>query len=361
MLKKGASRKGMRRRQAVAASTKHDDGEMELLRASKTPVIKLDPSNVLESKPIARIEPNPSTVVMEEQSSPKRDEHTWGKKSTTRDHRWIWSFSALAIILMFAGIAFVVRKKESPHLTAAQANGGFEVLSEDAPIRLPMPIYQQKPYQTQVRCTEIFQQVVSATDATTIIPLARPTPTLEASLRRHWQPWQSMPKMEQNDQVLFDTAEVQGQDFLTMSGLCEDGSPFLAFFVEQNGKIQIDWEATIAAGEAKIDTLVANPTEHPIAMRAVITPSPYYLPTLPESDYESYQLSFPGNETIVWAYAPRDSMAHQKINEILLQHNELLDVVLEARITLKIRKTKGPSSQHRFFITEVLHKDWVMP
>jgi hypothetical protein len=170
-----------------------------------------------------------------------------------------------------------------------------------------------------------------------------------------------MPKIEQNDELLIDVAEVQGRDFLTISGLCENGRPFLAFFVEVDQRIVIDWEASMGVGEAKIDTLTQHPTEHPITMRAVLSPSPYYLPSFPETDYESYQLSFAGSDSVIWGYAPRGSLAHQQINALLIQQNELLEDVSEARVTLRLRKTPGPSSQYRFFITEVLHKDWVMP
>lgn len=360
MLKKGASRKGMRRRQALASSATPEDEEYLARPVRKEPVIKLAPAPV-STKEIARIEPSPLLAPSEQTTTHQEGEKVWGRHKTNRDHRWLWCFFASAIALVFCALAFVISRSKPSEGTPPKLPFSIEVVEEDAPLRLPMPLYQQNPYQVQLRCTDILRKVAAAREAQEIIPLVRPTPTLENSLRRHWKTWTSLPRVEQNDELLIDVAEVQGRDFLMMSGQCQDSTPFLAFFVEIDQQIFLDWEATLGVGEAKIDTLVANPTEHPIMMRVTISPSPYYLPTLPESEYESYQLTFSGSDSIIWGYAPRGSIAHQQIHALLLQQNELLDVATEARATLKLRKTDGPSAQYRFFITEVLHKDWVMP
>lgn len=359
MLKKGASRKGMRRRQALASSASHREEEVSIA-VRKPAVIKLEPL-AAPAKEITRIEANPATSPAEVFSPRKAEEQTWGRQKPLYQHRSVWYFFTGAIVLMFAAIAYVISRSQPDAGTSSATPFGLEVVNEETPIRLPMPLYQKNPYQVQLRCTDLLRQVAQARDPQAIPPLARSTPTLEASLRRHWKKWESMPKIEQNDELLIDVTEVQGRDFLMISGLCENGSPFLAFFVEIDQRIVIDWEATMGVGEAKIDTLTQHPTEHPIAMRAIISPSPYYLPSLPETEYESFQLTFAGSDSVIWGYAPRGSVAHQQINALLLQQNELLEVVSEARVTLRLRKTPGPSSQYRFFITEVLHKDWVMP
>ncbi|TAE91717.1 MAG: hypothetical protein EAZ81_05300 [Verrucomicrobia bacterium] len=359
MLKKGASRKGMRRRQALAASASVKDEDVTV-PVRKPAVVKLEPI-ATPAKEITRIEPNTAAPPAEVISPSKAGEQTWGRQKSLYQHRFVWYFFTAAIVLMFCAIAYVISRSDPNSGTSATMPFALEVVNEETPIRLPMPLYQQNPYQVQLRCTDILRQVADARDPQTIPPLARSTPTLEASLRRHWKRWESMPKIEQNDELLIDVTEVQGRDFLMISGLCENGSPFLAFFVEIDQRIVIDWEATMGVGEAKIDTLTQHPTEHPITMRAIVSPSPYYLPSLPETDYESFQLTFAGSDSVIWGYAPRGSLAHQQINALLLQQNELLEVVNEARVTLRLRKTPGPSSQYRFFITEVLHKDWVMP
>jgi hypothetical protein len=361
MLKKGASRKGMRRRQAHASLSSLEEEEPIFTRSRRETVVKLAPADAATVKEIARIEPTTAPSPIEEIVRGRLNEQAWGRQKPLHQHRGVWYFFAGAIVLMFIAIALVIRRSDRNLGTSAAIPFAIEVIDEEAPIRLPMPMYQQNPYQVQVRCAKILQEVALATSPETIAPLARPTDTLDASLRRHWKKWPSLPKVEQNDDILFDVAEVGGRDFLIMSGTCADGQPFLAFFVQVNESILIDWEASMAVGEAKISTLIQNPTETPISMRAVMSPSPYYLPSLPEEEYESYQLTFPGSEDVIWGYAPRGSIAHQQINAIILQQNELLEVVNEARVTLRLRKTGGPSAQYRFFITEVLHKDWVMP
>ena len=93
----------------------------------------------------------------------------------------------------------------------------------------------------------------------------------------------------------------------------------------------------------------------------LLSPSDFYLPTFPESEYESYNIHCPMDDTIVWGFVKRDTLDHKRINELLQKDSFLLEAMTEVRITLRLLKTKDASPQNCFFITEMLHKDWVMP
>lgn len=358
MTKKGASRKGQRRLQAIAAAGARDEEDIPLSRPTENEPIKLDPVTVGIVKTIARIEAKPGAT--EEARLPKHDELIWGRQHTRRDYRWVWLFSVLAIGLLFSAIAMVNRR--SGQVTGTSSSlPGMMVLSDDLDEESPLFAFQQNPYQMRLDAIKLLRQVAAAKKAEQILPFIRQTPETKALLAKHWKPWPSPPLLDDPDQLQSEIDETSGTAFLWLQGTHQDGSAFLAFFVKEGDALRLDWEATMELGEARLSTLAKEPTTHPVAMRVILSPSPYYLPTLPESDYESYKITSLKEESIVWGYVRRGTPTHQRINDLLQHDSVLLEAVPAARARVTLRRTDDVNSQNRFFITEMLHKDWVMP
>lgn len=358
MTKKGASRKGQRRLRAIAAAGARGEKDIPLSRPPEHEPIKLDPVTTGFIKTIARIEARPGT--MEEMRLPKNDELVWGRQHARRDYRWVWFFSVLAIGLLFSAIAMVNRRSGQDRGTSP-SQPSVAVLSDDLDEQLPLFPFLQNPYQMRLDAIQILRQVAAATKAEQILPFIRQTPETKALLAKHWKPWPSPPLLDDPDQLQSEIDETSGTAFLWLQGTQEDGSEFLAFFVKERDTLRLDWEATMELGEARLSTLAKEPTTHPVAMRVILSPSPYYLPTLPESDYESYKITCLSEETIVWGYVRRGTPEHQQINDLLQHDSVLLEAVPAARARVTLRRTDDVNSQNRFFITEMLHKDWVMP
>jgi hypothetical protein len=194
-----------------------------------------------------------------------------------------------------------------------------------------------------------------------ILPLIRQQTGTSALLEKRWQPWPSQPILDGANAIITELDETDGRGFLRMQGFNLDGSPFLVFFVAAEGSFLLDWEATMEIGDARLSNMARDPAVHPLCLRVIISPANYYLPSMPESDYECYQLSDSLAETTVWGYVKRDTAAHKKISDLLQQNSPLLEPKQQARITLFLKKSEEAVSQNRFLITEVLHKDWVMP
>lgn len=362
MQKKGASRKGMRRRQSPAAqSSREDEDFFEIFSLEKESPVKLDVADAAMVKEIARIEPSAEVVAPTDETPRKEGEKAWGQEKPLREHRWVWSFFAGAIAIMFVAIALVNQQSDEVPANGTTLAYQIEVLNENSAPLIPLVSYEKNPYLVQQRCRQILQELARAQKVEEIASLLRNTPTLAASLQRHWKPWVSEPSEEQNGDFFFDVGQVQRRGYLMVQGWCRDSTPFNAFFVEEGERILLDWEATMGVGEAKIETLLRDPTHHPVTMRVVITPSTYYLPALPEADYQSYQLSFVGSDAIVWGFVPRGSLAHQQLSKILPTDAALFEPVTEERVTLRLRRVNELLAQNRFFVTEILHKDWVMP
>lgn len=362
MIRKGSSRKGQRRRRAVASASQ-DEGDHDFPLSSLEIPVKLDLSSAVAAKEIARIEA-PATV---EFSGLKRwhagDEGSWGHEQPTIEHRRVWWSFAAAILVMFAAIAWVNQRQPSGDGINRSMHHRMIIVQENSEQSQGSELLSllQNPYQKQQQAQALFRKFAAAKNRTEVLPLIRKSDHTDAMLEKNWKPWSSPPILDPTHQLQFDFDETDGRAFLTMSGKNADGSPFLAFFVVDGSDLKLDWEATMELGEARLSSLARFPTENPVSVRVLLAPSAYYLPSLPENEYESYQLTCLQDETVVWGYVRRDSPEHQQIRELLRQDVELMDQAQEVRATIRLRKTKDLSSQNRFFITEMLHKDWVMP
>ena len=358
MIKKGASRKGQRRRQAIADAGARDEEETYFPHPPVDEPIKLDLATSGVLAEIARIKPVP--IFVENARLPQHHEVAWGRPKSSVEYRWVWLLSLLTIAVMFTAIAMVNRGSHQNAGTST-ALPGFVVLSDDLDEQSPLYAFQQNPYQMRLDAIKILRQVAAATKPEQILPLIRQSADTQALLAKHWKPWPSAPLLDDPDQWQSEIDQASGTAFLWLQGTHQDGSPLLAFFVREGGALLLDWEATMELGEARLSTLAKLPTTHPVAMRVILSPSPYYLPTLPESDYESYKITNLREETIVWGYVRRGTPEHQQINDLLQRDSHLLEAISAARVRVKLRRTDDVNSQNRFFITEMLHKDWVMP
>lgn len=360
MIRKGSSRKGLRRRRGSDGWELEEDIPLFSPTTKEEP-IKLDPATSGIVKEIARIHAKPSELVPAPTRPSQDREAAWGDKTPVRDLRKVWLSFIGAIVVMFLAIGWANRQGRESDGTQSGIPGGFVVIEEGEDTESPLYAFLQNSYQKQQQALRIFRQFTAAKKPAHIMPLIRMTDTTPSMLEKFWQPWPSPPLLDQSDQITYEFEEAENRAFLRMVGKNQDGSSFTAFFVEVDGNLVLDWEATLEVGDARLATLARHPTDHPVKMRVILSPSPYYLPSLPESEYESYQITSLRDDTIVWGYVRRDSPTHVKIRGAMQLDLALLDQMNEVRVTIKMQKTDDITSQNRFFITEMLHKDWVMP
>ncbi len=360
MINKRLSRKGARRQRGISSARQNDRADFHHSDPDEAP-IKLDLATNGMVKQMARIE---STLRKQAAPLPQRVKNTelaWGQKPAQRNHRWVWMIVGATFILLFGSIALVNYDFETEGANSIKRRGGIEVVKEEMESRSPIFAFEKDPYEVRMRCIKIFRQFTAARTAAEIRDLIRDQPETDALLARHWKPWPSPPQLDYDDLLESNFDDSNGRGFFWLKGTNLDGSPFLAFFIATENSFLLDWEATMAWGDTRLSYLLRDPASEPMALRVLLSPSDFYLPTFPESEYESYNIHCPMDDTIVWGFVKRDTLDHKRINELLQKDTFLLEAMTEVRITLRLLKTKDASPQNCFFITEMLHKDWVMP
>jgi hypothetical protein len=375
MLKKGSSRKGERRRKSVNAHQLAENSaatsSVQKKAAHKSVVVLKEIRAGAVALPVAELgiaDPYRGKAAgfrppAEQSYAPHQGVETqWGGTySKRKSSRWIWIGVGTVAVLFFSALSVFTYANMKENHNPQDRMSGFVVETEEFDPSSPLFVYQQDPQRYLMECLTVLQKFADARDVADVIPLVRHQPETLVALKTRWQPWPSPPKIQSEMDYDYTLAESGGIGYITIHGVNNNNTPFDVYFTHENGAMLLDWAASTGLGDSRLSTVVRNPPTHPVSMRVILSSSPYYLPALPEDEYESYKLTCPDDEAVIWGYVKRGSEAHRKIAALLHTNGELLESLAEARAIVKIKKTEDLSAKNRFFITEMLHNDWVMP
>ena len=378
MSKKGFSRKGERRRKTAEKTTPtmdpmpiaaEDPAPLDtppsapktiVAREFSAQATKLDVEDNATFDRIARIAPVfvPATDIAPKIA--REDDTEWmNKKAKIQNHRWLWIGVGSFLLFMIAMIVLFQFVSKN-HTGSTNPLATLEVISEEYDPLSPLYIFQQDPGKAQQQCIEILRRYAAAKTLEEAQLLVRRSPEINASMKSSWKPWPIPPLLDDGTcQGSFD--ETSGRAYFILSGLLKNDQKFTAYFVSQGNQLVLDWEATTGRSDMSLTDFLKHPPEQAATMRLVLTPSPYYMPELGENEYESYRLQDIQNDTYAWGYVARNSPAHQLIQSMLQSGSVLLEQLPESQATVKLQKMNDPIRKNQFFITDVLHKGWVMP
>lgn len=368
MIKKGFSRKGERRKnssrsartEVITHITFGSPSGSSAPENSCEPV-KLDVKKLGLHKEIARIEP---TVAPEPYMTPQQRrelEYEWGTAPSRKQSRLIWYGLGATIIILFSFIFLINHLSSKRNVDGEGLVKPWKVVPDDDDPSSPAYVFVSNLYKAKLECIEAFKKFTAAKNIAEVLPHIRQEENTRALLAKRWKLWPSPPNLSSLDQCAAEIETETKRPYLWLTGTNQDQSPFHCFFIHQNGRFVVDWEATSQLGDTKLSTLSQFPTEAEITLRITLAASPYYLPNLSEKDYESYKITSSHDDTILWGYAVRNSPVHQKITELLRSDALIVESVPAARATIKLKRIDSIAGKNRFFLTEMLHKDWVMP
>jgi hypothetical protein len=378
MPQKGSSRKGMRRRSKVTTSgsdgeSSSADGAEDHVDANEVrsylyDVVKL--AKEKESDATFRVEgslPEKEAMVAETTnkipSSLQKmivDEAQWANSHQIKRQAkglWRWGFGVLCLLvssLFLAHYLSVPDVEEKPQGYFLDEN--FDDNLYDQAVEALMS--DQLTHSKALQCIEQFLKAKSWEEAE---PLLRDSPTLRMNLRSHWKPCESRPDLRNDEQLTIDYGHTEKMGFYIIEGRCMDNSPFLYYFVQAEGVMKLDWEASEALGDVSVDDLVRYPLKEPTAMRVVVERSPYYLLDLNEKDFESFRLTVPGEAQVFWGYAERGSPQHTALEKILQQGGVLSEGNHSCRAKVQLSPIEENAVSKRFIISEIIHPNWVSP
>lgn len=287
------------------------------------------------------------------------DESEWGNTHQIKHQSqglWRWITVVISIIVVSLVIMHVTRKPEIEE----KPSGYFLEKTHDEAIYNQAVAPLIADTRIHIKAVDLVEKLLRAKKWEEVADLCRPSSSLREHLRQHWKPISSPPMLQNDDDLIFDYGHSGNVGFYLIEGRCVDNTPFTYYFVNVEGKLKIDWMASMNVGDLTLEEIIQRPLKEPAMMRIVFERSPFYLPSLKEEEYESFRLTQPGNENVIWGYVKRGSPQAAALNTILLQGGVLMETQEKGRAAVILVPTEEKASK-RFFIDTVISQNWVIP
>ncbi|MGC6582335.1 MAG: hypothetical protein ACON4K_08435 [Akkermansiaceae bacterium] len=299
----------------------------------------------------------------------------WGskKKSTS----WIW-MSLVGLVIPVVGIAIGMAmldgKKESPdkglQLPGFKPFQSEEVSLEEEPHAWFYERENERDFLREAR--EILRKINEATNPSEITQFLRPSSFREKNPvdLDTWgppvivngsvnSPWTLPTVVAEGD------SEENARGVLALNLKREDQEKVSAFFVFEEGKLLLDWDATTGWGEVSWSELRSTKPREAKILRARVVKKASYDALLGEVIQSGYLLSNDDGSQFIFAFIPLDSdenRANDKALKDLLNYGQLSTVLKgNLRVTVRVRFGNEKGRGGRFEIVDYLHEGWVKP
>ena len=319
-------------------------------------VIRLDP----EIEPPPKIERQFTFHERPPQENPKKNPKRLGinvKRVHRRVPHWILAMGLFVVVMVVSSLMMLpsINARNAP-----RADSGRMILSvvEEKKIEGLEPLTEL--LEQQPEALRIFRSYAQAAGIDEITPLLRNGQDLQETLRAHWKPLGFPKSWTPGADSSWDVLDLGDQAYGLLAGNLPDGSRFGAYFTKEDGRLLLDWKATVGFGTAFF-TELRNGVGDGREIRGELSSSQYYNATCPETDYQCYSLTSPNRETTIWCYARRGETTEEALG--LLFNRGIITGESKSVQKATLSLTRGPegSMPNQWLIQELLHIDWATP
>lgn len=162
-------------------------------------------------------------------------------------------------------------------------------------------------------------------------------------------------------------SKASGTGYLVVSGTRRDFSSYQAYFVHQDGRVVLDWEASTGWSEKSIGEIAETKPRKDILVRCLLEKRPVYEFESDGVEYSGYFVSSPDLGSRILAYNPlnneRNLETERELKSILNYGGIVIRTAPQKnrRVTLKIRHRSGIGEEGVFEIAEFEYDGWLSP
>lgn len=154
---------------------------------------------------------------------------------------------------------------------------------------------------------------------------------------------------------------------MVVTGTRVDGEPYEAYFVHEDGRVVLDWDATIGWSELGIGEISEQKPRKDIFIRCLLEKRPVYDWKFGAVEYSGYFISSPDRGERIIAYVPLNSERNRNIDRDLkaaLNYGSFITnqpLLKNVRVTLKVKHQADISESGFFEISEFENVGWIRP
>lgn len=149
--------------------------------------------------------------------------------------------------------------------------------------------------------------------------------------------------------------------YAVLEGFFPDESPFRGFFTLENGRLYLDWKATVAYRTASFEELSKGQGDG-TEIRAWLEPAVFYTPAYPESEFDAFRIYSALDDPVVWGYVKKSSAISEQLKTRFSKSMILEDQNRGPKMyLLSMKKRNDGEASNQWLITDLLHTEWIQP
>ena len=322
----------------------------------KATVVRLDQMAPSPPKVARQVAFHQRPIHEKDQSSSSGESSTWGAASKL-SKRWIFGSGAAVVVIVILSMILLPVLNSRNAQKASSRTIVVKPFNDEKIDRFDTldPMLDRQP-----EAIRIFQTYLAATQVDQVIPLIRDGKALEETLRGHWHPTAIPKRWTIGPDCAWSLKKIADHPYGILSGTLPDHSSFTAYFTKDGDRLRLDWKATSGFGTATFAELEKN-MGNPAEVRGEISLAQFYTSTWPEADYQSFRLTSPDGQDILWCYSRRGQQVHDALGPFFRKDQLIVQTKNSWRITLRLAQGPAGALPNQWLIGEMLHIDWVTP
>lgn len=267
-------------------------------------------------------------------------------------------FAALTVIAVLVGtlIYMTVLSEKNPTVNPL----GIKPLVIEPEVDYPEGEIIADLLSRQDEARDLFGRFVHAGSPADVRALVREVPGVYAWIEQKPKAFDVPPGWKVPADARWEVHTDVDPVFGVLTGYDAAERKFQAFVVLENGKMLLDWEATVGHGTAPFSQLVDG-TGDGAKVRLWVEPSPFYPAVYPEAEYRSFRVYTRLDDAPVWAFARRGTVPERELSALF--HKSMFggDETKAAMVLLSLDRGGEGAAPNQWLITDLLHKAWVTP
>lgn len=289
----------------------------------------------------------------------ERVSEEWGDKAT-KSWKWmIWGSGAAAVVVV---VSLILQAKlgggqESTRTSMIET---LRVVDDTPKADDPVKEFTDRNDEVVDGMREALTKYATAKTPEEAVPWIRNGEALKPLLAEHWKAWDVPAGWIPEENPVLAFSSVGKRAFSMMMGSMPDFSTYRVFFVQEDGRMKVDWEATTGFND-RTNAELADRSVKDATIRATVGPVSFYTPAYPEDRYRSFRLFLADGVSAVWGYVEKGSR-----DENLIAREVDSGVILgrgqsEQLFRLKLVRGEEGALPSQWKIAGVLHKNWLEP
>ena len=286
------------------------------------------------------------------------ERNDWGGRKGKSSTRWM-SYSGLGIVLLVVLAVFLVQRtsrrseRESgrslfSQLETAEKEEGIE------PDESPDDFLTDSRDQA-IRIYADFVTARSISDFSEYIYLGEENiPVIEGC----WIPSDTSDDWYPEDQVIWEIHDADGVRYGLLEGVKENFTNFSAIFRNGESGLKLDWKATVRYCSASFEDLKSGKGDGS-EIRVRISSSNFYTYALPEEKYQSYRLSSPDEQAVLWGYTESEGELGQTLRKLFELSQITGKVRDEVQVVISIDPGPEGSLPNQWIIKDMVRFSWL--